>query len=1055
MAKKAQSYDESNIKVYKGLEAIRRKPGMYLGEMGDNAIRSCGKELVDNIFDEFQAGRNKTCKVTVTDSGMILVADESCGMPVGLNKELNISTLTALFTQMHAGGKFDNKAFKVSSGCFTGDTKLRLLSGKIVTFKQLYRRWQKNQTPIPMYSYDLEKDQHAYGNITHVQLSKYVKELARVTLDDGSVIESTVDHPYCVNTLDGRVAKVKAANLKAGSSLLSRHLVTDKDGYVYDKSRTRGSEKLIHRDVAAYYSNTVIPPAHHVHHKNENKADNRPKNLKILTPKQHYDYHEEKLDIWLAYVNGPSRKEKSRFMKENNKKSEFIARQQKGKILKACLRIKKDGLEITAETYTTYRLHGSANWSKAIQYFFSQKKLRKLVEALYKEINKRRKVYSKAQKIWDSLDYELCDHASVSLDANTVNLAKKTRKLLLKHGITNPNKYDLDKLTKGAKQWKTYSRLMQWIAWGDFCAFCGGAEFKPHSDLSEASRKARLLEAEHELMTEKYKRQSLRSFALACKGLSNISEENYENLRREKTYLPMWSKVIVILEKDLGITGNGVKDFVRSYNFSVVSVEIIKLKKAVPVYGLTLDPHHVYRIEPGHIVCNTHGVGLKGCTALCEQLDVWTFRDAVWHHQQFSRGKIVTDVKKKSPPAEVQTMLPSPNRKGTIIRWTPDLSIIGKNAKPPFADIRLYLENLSLLNKGFRITYRTIIKGKDKVEEFNNTVGPAAYLDSICTKLKATREGKPLLVETENLDLALSLTDYDEDDGIKGYVTSSLTVDGGKHLDGFWSALTKALNEQANRRHKFQPKDLRYGLVGYINLRVSGPKFSSQTKEKLVGFEVEGETRGQLISDRQLELEKPEQAIHQFIYPLILQQIKKNKDFAKAVLDRATQVAKAREQSKELMKAASKLKVKYKHDPLPDVLYTASRAKPEEKELFIVEGESAGGCVSGDTKVMLIDGSVLTMEELVSSHQQGKVLHGLSWNTETQQQTAGEFDTPRITKYTTDLVDIELSDGTVVRCTPDHPFLLDDGSTYVAAASLQPGQALQTVIDFKRHSSVK
>ena len=345
------------------------------------------------------------------------------------------------------------------------------------------------------------------------------------------------------------------------------------------------------------------------------------------------------------------------------------------------------------------------------------------------------------------------------------------------------------------------------------------------------------------------------------------------------------------------------------------------------------------------VSAGTHGVGNKAITALSTRLEVWTFRDGSWYYQKFSQGKVVTKVEKKKPSAEVAALLPRAPKKGTILLWEPDLGVIGKNAKLVVKDLITYLEGLAFLNKGFKVTFKYWEKGNEKVAEYINKVGPAYFVTNALEKRKLTADGRPLVIESEHFDCAVQLTDYEDGDGISAYVNSSLTIDGGKHLDGFWTAFNKALQPYANRNHSYTPRDLRFGLIGFINLRVSGPKFSSQTKEKLVGFAIDakGQKTGQIGDDLQLELEKPEVAIERYIMPWFVNEFKKNKSFPKAILDRATSVAKARDQSKELMKAASKLKVKDKHDPLPDVLYTATKAGPEERELFVVEGDSAGG----------------------------------------------------------------------------------------------------------------
>ena len=118
---KAQSYDESNIEVFVGLEGIRRKPSMYLGDMNE-APWTCVREVADNCQDEFVAGRNDSCLI-VYDGDYVWIADKGQGIPVNAKAikqadgtTIKESTLTSVVSRIHAGGKFDDKAYKTSSG---------------------------------------------------------------------------------------------------------------------------------------------------------------------------------------------------------------------------------------------------------------------------------------------------------------------------------------------------------------------------------------------------------------------------------------------------------------------------------------------------------------------------------------------------------------------------------------------------------------------------------------------------------------------------------------------------------------------------------------------------------------------------------------------------------------------------------------------------------------------------------------------------------------------------------------------------------------------------
>jgi DNA gyrase subunit B len=383
------------------------------------------------------------------------------------------------------------------------------------------------------------------------------------------------------------------------------------------------------------------------------------------------------------------------------------------------------------------------------------------------------------------------------------------------------------------------------------------------------------------------------------------------------------SKVEVTLHKGgksatVEDNGRGIPvDTVAKLKKSALEVVFTKLHA-----GGKFDRGKSYAVSGG-----LHGVGASVVNALSSELIATVKRDGERYEMKFERGEPTGKLKK----------LGGARGTGTTVRFAPDDEIFGKLSFDPKL-IAERLEVKSYLHGGLEIVFTDETQSPHAVQTFVHEKGIAEYLP----KLVAER-GKPpvppggglFYMEKEDkearlrLELALQWTEA-TDDVIRTYVNSVPTPDGGTHDAGLRSSVVKAIRNYI-ATHKLDPKgvtltaeDIREGVVALLSTYVHDPQFQSQTKNRLNNPEIAGQ-------------------IEAMVRPALENYLNGNPNWAQAVVARTIVAARAREASRAAKEGVQRKTAVSHRLNLPGKLADCSSTDPAESELFIVEGDSAGG----------------------------------------------------------------------------------------------------------------
>ena len=421
-----------------------------------------------------------------------------------------------------------------------------------------------------------------------------------------------------------------------------------------------------------------------------------------------------------------------------------------------------------------------------------------------------------------------------------------------------------------------------------------------------------------------------------------------------------------------------------------------------------------------------HGVGISVVNALSESVEVTVWRDKKVHVQRFARGIPVSELEVK-PLKEVRT--------GTSVTFKPDVEIFTTSIEFDYITLSGRLRELAYLNAGVKIIFtdhRLELLKSDvpKVETYEYRGGIKEYIAYM------NREKQPLHEEiifvhgertAVQVEVALQWCTDAYTDNILGFANNIRTIDGGTHLEGLKAVLTRTLNVFARKRNKIKENEpnlsgehVREGLTGVISVKVPDPEFEGQTKTKLGNTEVRG-------------------IVDSFVGEVLTEYLEFHPNIADAILDKALQAFKAAEaarHARELVRRKSVLE----SSPLPGKLADCSTRDPSESEIYIVEGDSAGGCFFIHTEILLTEGRKITLGELVAEQEMGKE-HFCYTIRDSGNIGVERIINARMTKANAEVIKLTLDNGETIICTPDHPFMLRDG-TYKAAASLGPEDSL-------------
>ncbi|EOA3396240.1 DNA topoisomerase (ATP-hydrolyzing) subunit B [Enterococcus faecium] len=401
------------------------------------------------------------------------------------------------------------------------------------------------------------------------------------------------------------------------------------------------------------------------------------------------------------------------------------------------------------------------------------------------------------------------------------------------------------------------------------------------------------------------------------------------------------TKIHVIIEKDNSITviddGRGIPVDIQAKTGRPAVETVFTVLHAGGKFG-----GGGYKVSGG-----LHGVGSSVVNALSTQLDIKVYKEGNVYYQEYRRGAVVDDLK----------IIEQTDRHGTTVHFTPDPEIFTETTEFDFSKLATRIRELAFLNRGMRISIEDKREEEPVINEYHYDGGIKSYVEYLNAN-KTVIFPEPVYLEGEQQDIAVEVSMQYTDgyhSNIMSFANNIHTYEGGTHESGFKTALTRVINDYARKQKLMKEnddnltgEDVREGLTAVISIKHPDPQFEGQTKTKLGNSEV------RTVTDR---------LFSEHFMKFLLE----NPSVGRQIVEKGLLASRARlaaKRAREVTRRKGALEI----SNLPGKLADCSSNDPEKCELFIVEGDSAGGSAKQGRNrefqaILPIRGKILNVEK--------------------------------------------------------------------------------------------